>query len=65
LNTALKENLVPLVITELSSLTVGRGFVGIVGECSSFKFRPFNAMYSEIKIITGDKEIRIYSKRED
>jgi len=61
----LKEKLVLLVITELSSLTVGKGFAGIAGEYSSFKFRLFNATCSEIEIITGDREIRIYSERED
>jgi delta24-sterol reductase len=65
LNAALKENLVPLVVTELSSLTVGGGFAGMAGECSSFKFGPFNATCSEIEIVTGDGEIRICSERED
>jgi delta24-sterol reductase len=37
----------------------------MAGEYSSFKFRPFNITCSEIEIVTGDKEIRICSERED
>ena len=64
-NATLKENLLPLVVTELSSLTVGGAFAGMAGECSSFKFGPFNATCSEIEIVTGDGEVRICSERED
>ncbi|KAG9235708.1 hypothetical protein BJ875DRAFT_341365, partial [Amylocarpus encephaloides] len=56
-NTTLKENLVPLVVTELSSLTVSGAFTGIARECSSFKFRPFHITCSKIEIIIGDDKI--------
>jgi hypothetical protein len=60
LNTVLKENLVPLVITKLSLLTINKGFANIAREYSFFKFGPFNITYSEIEIIIRDREIYIY-----
>lgn len=65
LNAVLEENLVPLVITELSSLTVGDSFAGMARECSSFEFGPFSVTCSEIEIVTGDGEICICSEQED
>jgi len=53
----LKEGLVPLIVMELPSITVGGGFSGMAGESSSFRHGPFDETVVSIEIVLPDGSI--------
>ncbi len=53
----LKHGLVPPVVMEFPSITVGGGFAGSAGESSSFKHGIFNSTIDWIEIILANGEI--------
>ncbi|KAI3395451.1 hypothetical protein diail_1314 [Diaporthe ilicicola] len=54
---SIKEGLVPQVVMELPSITVGGGFSGSSGESSSFRFGLFEATINSIEIVLPTGEI--------
>jgi len=65
LNIIFKIDLIFLIIIKLFLFTIGKGFASMAGEYNFFKFKLFNIIYSEIKIITGNGEIYIYLEKEN
>lgn len=57
-------SLIPQVVMELPSITVGGGFSGSAGESSSFRFGLFEATISEIEIVLPTGEVAWASKTE-
>lgn len=60
----LKEGLVPQVVMELPSITVGGGFSGSSGESSSFRFGLFEATINSIEIVLPTGEVAKASNSE-
>lgn len=57
-------SLIPQVVMELPSITVGGGFSGSAGESSSFRFGLFEATIIEIEIVLPTGEVAWASKAE-
>ncbi|KAH7041483.1 FAD binding domain protein [Microdochium trichocladiopsis] len=60
----LQHNLIPLIVMELPSITVGGGFSGMAGESSSFRHGPFDSIVSSIEIVLPDGTITTASRTE-
>ncbi|KAJ0123642.1 fad binding domain protein [Diaporthe amygdali] len=60
----MKEGLVPQVVMELPSITVGGGFSGSSGESSSFRFGLFEATINGIEIVLPTGEVAKASNSE-
>ena len=58
----LKHGLLPKVVPELLSITVGGGTAGMAVESSSFKHGLFHHMISEMEVLTGKGEVRVCTK---
>ncbi|KXJ88836.1 FAD binding domain protein [Microdochium bolleyi] len=60
----LKHGLVPLIVMELPSITVGGGFSGMAGESSSFRHGPFDSIVSSIEIVLPNGDVTTASRTE-
>lgn len=60
----LKEGLIPQIVMEFPSITVGGGFSGSAGESSSFRFGLFEAIINWIEIVLPTGEVTRASKLE-
>lgn len=61
----MKEGLIPQVVMEFPSITVGGGFSGSAGESSSFRFGLFEATINRIEIVLPTGEVAEASKMEN
>ena len=61
---ALADGLVPPVVMEFPSITVGGGFAGTAGESSSFRHGLFDKTITRIEIVLADGEVVLASKAE-
>jgi delta24-sterol reductase len=61
----LREGLVPLIVMEFPSITVGGGFSGSSGESSSFRHGPFDSIINWIEIVLPNGETKRASKTEN
>ncbi|KAJ1337312.1 Delta24-sterol reductase [Microdochium nivale] len=60
----LKHGLVPLIVMELPSITVGGGFSGMAGESSSFRHGPFDSIVESIEIVLPNGDVMTASRTE-
>lgn len=65
LSATLKEGLVPLIVMELPSITVGGGFSGMAGESSSFRHGPFDETVVSIEIVLPDGSVATAAREGD
>ncbi|KAK4552380.1 hypothetical protein LTR86_010394 [Recurvomyces mirabilis] len=66
-NACLKYDLIPTVVMEFPTITVGGGYAGTSGESSSFRYGFFEKTISRVEIILADGEVieASRSERED